>query len=134
MFLHYYTFLNFLFIVFRYFLSLHFKFYHLSSFPLWSPSSHPLPLLTNPTTPASLPWHSPTLGHLSVCILLHLGVSIGTENERTHYICFSDIGQIHLVWLLQLHFVFSTYNKTLFFGQTQLLEQTRISDQDSFRL
>ena len=24
---------------------------------------YPLPLLTNPPTPASLSWHSPTLGH-----------------------------------------------------------------------
>jgi hypothetical protein len=28
-----------------------------------SESPHPLPLLTNPPSPASLPWHSPTLGH-----------------------------------------------------------------------
>jgi hypothetical protein len=27
------------------------------------PLPYPLPLLTNPPTPASWPWHSPTLGH-----------------------------------------------------------------------
>ena len=49
----------------RYFLYLHFKFYSLSSFPFRKPPYIilPLPLLTNPPTPASLPWHSPTLGH-----------------------------------------------------------------------
>ena len=30
-----------------------------------TPLSHPLPLLTNLPTPASLSWHSPTLGHQS---------------------------------------------------------------------
>lgn len=38
----------------------------LSSFlvsPLKIPYPYPLPLLTNPPTPASLSWHSPTLGH-----------------------------------------------------------------------
>jgi hypothetical protein len=35
----------------------------LSWFPLQKPSSPPLPLLTNPPTPASWPWLSPILGH-----------------------------------------------------------------------
>jgi hypothetical protein len=52
-----------------YFLNLHFKCYSLSWFPLWkkkkkpSPCHCPLLLLTNSPTPASWPWHSPTLGH-----------------------------------------------------------------------
>ena len=56
-------FLLFFFIFIRCFLYLHCKFYPLSSFPLWTPHPIPLPLLTNPPTPASLSWHSPTLGH-----------------------------------------------------------------------
>jgi hypothetical protein len=32
------------------------------SFPSENPLSRPLPLLTNSPTPASWPWHSPTLG------------------------------------------------------------------------
>jgi hypothetical protein len=36
--------------------------FHIS--PLKSPYPIPLPLLTNPPTPASLSWRSPTLGHL----------------------------------------------------------------------
>jgi hypothetical protein len=54
------------FFLIRYFLYLHFKCYPLSWFSLWkSPLSipFPLPLLTNPPTPTSWPWHSPTLGH-----------------------------------------------------------------------
>jgi hypothetical protein len=48
----------------RYFLYLHLKFYPLLSFPFQPPSiPSPLPLLTNPPTPTSLSWHSPTLGH-----------------------------------------------------------------------
>jgi hypothetical protein len=48
----------------RYFLYLHFKCYPLSWFPTRKlPIIYPLPLLTNPPTPASLSWHSPTLGH-----------------------------------------------------------------------
>ena len=31
--------------------------------PLKSPTLYPLPLLTNPPTPASWHWPSPTLGH-----------------------------------------------------------------------
>ena len=31
--------------------------------PLKTPYLLPLPLLTNPPTPASWPWHSPTLEH-----------------------------------------------------------------------
>jgi hypothetical protein len=55
---------TFFFIIIRYFLYLHFKFYPLSSFPSKnSPIPLPLPLLTNPATPTSLSWHSPTLGH-----------------------------------------------------------------------
>jgi hypothetical protein len=47
-----------------YFLYLHFKCYPLSWFPLQKPPiPSPLPLLTNPSTPASWPWQSPTLGH-----------------------------------------------------------------------
>jgi hypothetical protein len=46
-----------------YFFNLHFKCYSLSWFLLWnSPIPHPHPLLTNPPTPASWPWHSPILG------------------------------------------------------------------------
>jgi hypothetical protein len=56
--------LCFFFIIIRYCLHLHFKCYALSWFPLWKPPiPHPLPLLTNPPTPATLSWHSPTLGH-----------------------------------------------------------------------
>jgi hypothetical protein len=48
----------------RCFLYLHFKCYPLSFFPLWKPPMpSPLPLLTNPPTPASLSWHCPTLGY-----------------------------------------------------------------------
>jgi hypothetical protein len=48
----------------RYFLYLHFKCYPLSWFPLQKPPiPFPLPLLTNPPTPASWPWHSLTLGY-----------------------------------------------------------------------
>ena len=55
--------LFFLFFI-RYFLYLHFKCYPLSWFPLWKPPTPSLlPLLTKPPTPASWPWHSPTLGH-----------------------------------------------------------------------
>ena len=37
----------------------------LSPFPV-SPlkTPYPLPLLTNPPTPTSWPWHSPVLGHI----------------------------------------------------------------------
>jgi hypothetical protein len=46
------------------FFFLHFKCYPLSWFPLRkSPIPSPIPLLTNPPTPASWPWHSSTLGH-----------------------------------------------------------------------
>ena len=48
----------------RYFPYLHFNYYPLSQFPLQkSPILSPLPLLPNPPTPASWPWHSPGLGH-----------------------------------------------------------------------
>jgi hypothetical protein len=48
----------------RYALYLDFKCCPLSSFPLWKPPiPPPFPLLTNPPSPASLSWHSPTLGH-----------------------------------------------------------------------
>jgi hypothetical protein len=51
------------FISLRYFLYLHFKFYPLSSFPLWKSHYHiPLPLLTNPPT--------------SVLVFPHTGPSI----------------------------------------------------------
>ena len=54
----------FSFFFIRYFLYLHFRCYPLSWFPLWkTPISSPLPLLTNPPTPTSWPWHSPILGH-----------------------------------------------------------------------
>jgi hypothetical protein len=56
---------SFLFFI-RYFLYLHFKCYPLFWFPLWRTPIHTptaLPLLTNPPTPGSWPWHSPTLGH-----------------------------------------------------------------------
>jgi hypothetical protein len=42
----------------RYFLHLHFKCYPQS--PLYPPPA----LLSNPSTPASWPWHSPVLGHM----------------------------------------------------------------------
>jgi hypothetical protein len=45
----------------RYFLYLHFKCYPLSWFPLQNSLSPPL--LPNPPTPSSWPWHSSTLGH-----------------------------------------------------------------------
>jgi hypothetical protein len=46
------------------FLYLHFKCYPLFWLPLWKPRiPFPLPLLTNPPTPASLSCHSPILGH-----------------------------------------------------------------------
>ena len=48
----------------RYFLHLHIKCYPLSWFPLQKPPIPSLlPLLTNPSTPPSWPWHSSTLGH-----------------------------------------------------------------------
>jgi hypothetical protein len=46
----------------RYFLYLHFKCYPLSWFPFWK-SLPSLPLLINPPTFDSWPWHYPTLGH-----------------------------------------------------------------------
>jgi hypothetical protein len=53
---------DFLFFLIGYFLYLHFKCYPLSWFSLQNPSTpSPLPLLTNPPTPTSWPWHSPTL-------------------------------------------------------------------------
>ena len=52
------------FLLIRYLLTLHFKCCPLSWFPLWNPPiSSMLPLLTNPPTPTSYPWHSPTLRH-----------------------------------------------------------------------
>jgi hypothetical protein len=46
----------------RYSLNLYFKLHLLSLFPLRNPSYPiPLPWLTNPPTPISLSWHSPTL-------------------------------------------------------------------------
>jgi hypothetical protein len=48
----------------KYFLNLHFKCHLLSWFPRRNPAiPSPLTVLTNPPTPASLSWHSPTLGH-----------------------------------------------------------------------
>jgi hypothetical protein len=45
-------------------LYLHFKCYPLFWFPLRKPPIlSPLPLLTNPPTPTSWPWYSPTLRH-----------------------------------------------------------------------
>jgi hypothetical protein len=53
-----------LFFFLGYFLYLHFKCYPLSCFPLQNPPiPSPLPLLTNPPTLPSWPWHSPILGH-----------------------------------------------------------------------
>ena len=54
---------NFIILI-SYFLYLHFKCYaftwfHLQKLPILSP----LPMLINPPTPTSWPWHSPTLGH-----------------------------------------------------------------------
>ena len=47
-----------------FFLYLHFKCYLFSWFPLWKPTiPSPMPLLTNPHTSTSWPWHFPTLGH-----------------------------------------------------------------------
>jgi hypothetical protein len=56
-----FVFFHLLFI--RYFSYLHFKLYPLSSFPLWN-SPYPIgpSMVTNLPTPASLSWHSPTLG------------------------------------------------------------------------
>jgi hypothetical protein len=54
------------FLIIRYFLYLHYKCYSLSwerVSPLKTSFPSPLPLLTNPPTPASLSWHYPTLGH-----------------------------------------------------------------------
>jgi hypothetical protein len=48
----------------RYLLYLHFKCCPLSWFPLQKPPTPSyLPLFTNPPTPTSWSWHSPTLGH-----------------------------------------------------------------------
>jgi hypothetical protein len=48
----------------RYFLYLHLKCYSFSWFPLRKPPiPSSLPLLPNPPTPASWPWHSSILGH-----------------------------------------------------------------------
>jgi hypothetical protein len=59
-------FFSFFFHFIRYFLYLYFKCTPLSSFPLWTPPiPSPLPLLANPSTPASLSWHSATLGHVA---------------------------------------------------------------------
>ena len=55
---------HFFFIIFTYLHYLHFKCCPLSWFPLWKPSIFFPPfLLTNPLTPTSRQWHSPTLGH-----------------------------------------------------------------------
>jgi hypothetical protein len=46
------------FVIIRYFLHLHFKYYPQS--PLYPPPT----LLPNTPTPASWPWHSPVMGHM----------------------------------------------------------------------
>jgi hypothetical protein len=58
-----YIFLNTIFFI-RYFLYLSSKCYPLPGFPSENlPILSLIPLLTNPPTPASWPWHSPALGH-----------------------------------------------------------------------
>jgi hypothetical protein len=58
----------------RCFLYIHFKCYHESS--LYSPST----LLPYPPTPASWPWLSPVLGHISPLVLQTIQQSLGNQH------------------------------------------------------
>jgi hypothetical protein len=64
----------FIFLI-TYFLHLHFRSY--SESPLYLPPA----LLTNPTSPASWPWHSPVLGHM---IFAKPRASSATDGQLGH--------------------------------------------------
>jgi hypothetical protein len=89
---------NFIFSFIRYFLDLHFKCYPHSSFPLRKlPIASPIPLLTNPPTPATLSWHS-----------LHWGLEPSQDNgpflplktSSTTYAPGATIPSLYTLWLV----------------------------------